>query len=53
MTTWTARLTPKTLRFCHLCGKETPHEIREGTDMVVTVCVHCVERAMSYELDRE
>jgi hypothetical protein len=48
-----ARLIPKTLRYCPLCQKETTHEIREGKRMTVTVCVPCLERALSYELDRE
>jgi hypothetical protein len=48
-----AHLIPKTLRYCPLCQKETTHEIREGKAMVVTVCVQCLERALSYELDRE
>ena len=53
MSVLSARLTPKTLRHCPLCQKETPHEIREGKEMMVTVCVSCLERALSYELDRE
>ncbi len=53
MTAWSARLTPKTLRYCPLCEKETTHEIREGAGIAVTVCLQCLERAMTYELDRE
>ena len=53
MTVLPAHLIPKTLRYCPLCQKETTHEIREGKAMVVTVCVQCLERALSYELDRE
>ena len=44
---------PKTLRYCKLCAKETPHEIREGAGVVATFCVRCVQRALSYELDRD
>jgi hypothetical protein len=53
MTIWSTRLSPKTLRFCPRCTKQTTHEILENTDLAVTVCVPCVERTMSYELDRE
>jgi hypothetical protein len=53
MSVLASRLIPKTLRHCPLCQKETPHEIREGSGMIVTVCVSCLERALSYELDRE
>ena len=53
MSAWPFRFSPKTLRFCPTCEKETAHEIREGEGVVVTLCIPCVERAMSYELDRE
>jgi len=48
-----AHLTPKTLRYCRACAKQTPHEIRENSDVTAAICVACVERALSYELDRE
>jgi len=48
MTSW-----PKTLRFCRTCSKETPHQIRQGTGVVVTLCVPCLERALTYELNRD
>jgi hypothetical protein len=48
-----AHLTPKTLRYCRACAKETPHEIRESPGVIAAVCVRCAERALSYELDRE
>ena len=44
---------PKTLRHCRACGKETPHQIRQGAGVVVTLCVPCLERALTYELDRD
>ena len=44
---------PKTLRFCRICQKETAHQLREGSGVVVTLCVPCVERALNYELDRD
>ncbi len=47
-TTW-----PKTMRYCRTCGKETPHQLRQGTGVVVSLCVPCLERALSYELDRD
>jgi hypothetical protein len=53
MSAWAARLTPKTLHYCSACGKETPHEIREGSGVLATICLPCLERALTYELDRE
>jgi hypothetical protein len=50
---WTAHHTPKTIRYCPLCGKQTTHEFKEGGGLVATICIPCVERALSYELDRE
>lgn len=44
---------PKILRQCRTCGKETPHQIRQGAGVNVTLCVPCLERALSYELDRD
>lgn len=51
--TETATAWPKTLRYCQTCRKETPHQLRQGAGMVVTICVPCLERALSYELDRD
>lgn len=44
---------PKTLRYCRTCHKETPHQLREGAGVMVTLCVPCLERALSYEQDRD
>ena len=44
---------PKTLRYCRSCEKETPHQLRQGSGVVVMLCVPCLERALSYELDRD
>ena len=44
---------PKTLRYCHSCDKETPHQLRQGAEVVVTICIPCLERALNYELDRD
>ena len=44
---------PKTLRYCQTCRKETPHQLREGAGVVVTLCVQCLDRALSYELERD
>lgn len=49
----TTRTWPKTMRFCRTCQKETPHQLRQGTGAVVSLCVPCLERALSYELDRD
>ncbi len=44
---------PKTIRFCKVCARETPHEIRQGAGLIATFCVDCIARALSYELDRD
>ena len=51
--TETSTAWPKTLRLCRTCGKETPHQLRQGSGVIVTLCVPCLERALSYELDRD
>ncbi len=53
MATQPARYTPKTYRYCLVCHKETPHEIQEGPGPTLVICVPCIERELSYELDRE
>ena len=44
---------PKTIRFCKVCEKETPHQLREGSGLVAKICIPCMERALHYELDRD
>lgn len=58
MAAWSGEFTtktdwPKTIRYCRVCQKDTPHEIREGAGVVATFCVPCVQRTLSYELDRD
>jgi hypothetical protein len=43
---------PTTLRFCKMCQKETPHEIRRISDSSVRFCVPCLEHAGLNDLDR-
>jgi hemerythrin-like metal-binding protein len=40
---------PKTVYFCKACGKTTAHELRPGG----LVCIKCVGRSVSAELDRD
>ena len=42
-----------TLRYCKVCQKETPHEIRAGAGITARPCVECMERGLKYELDRD
>jgi len=44
---------PKTIRFCRVCQKDTPHEVRSGAGVIARMCIPCLERALTYELDRE
>jgi hypothetical protein len=44
---------PKTLRYCKVCQKQTPHRIRAGDGLVARICVACLEHIQGYELDRD
>lgn len=44
---------PKTMKYCKVCQKETPHQIRAGAGVTATICLSCLQRALSYELDRD
>jgi hypothetical protein len=44
---------PRTLRFCKVCQKETPHEIRSGVGLTAKICVKCFEDARRHEPDRD
>jgi len=44
---------PRTFRFCHVCSKETPHQIRAGAGINAILCLPCLERVLHYELDRD
>lgn len=44
---------PKTIKYCKTCQRETPHQIRSGPGLVANICISCMERALTYELDRD
>ena len=44
---------PYTLRFCKVCRKETPHEIRSGAGLTAKMCMKCLADGRRYELDRD
>jgi len=44
---------PKTIRYCKVCRRETPHEILAGSGVVAKVCIPCLEQTERYELDRD
>lgn len=44
---------PVTMKYCKICHGETPHQIRTGHGVNAIICVPCLRRAMSYELDRD
>ena len=44
---------PKTMRFCKVCGRETPHEVRAGNGVVAKICIPCQERELMWNLDRD
>ena len=53
MAAWMAQMKPRTLEYCPVCRKQTPHEIREGDGVLAAICLFCLERALSYEMDRD
>lgn len=44
---------PKLMKFCKTCRMETPHQIRSGQGVLATICVPCINRSLTYELDRD
>jgi hypothetical protein len=53
MGTRPTRAVAKTLHYCETCLKQTTHEIHQTSDAETANCVPCMERTVSYELDRE
>jgi len=47
------QLRPRTLGYCPVCRMQTPHEIREGDGVLAAICLCCLERAFTYEMDRD
>jgi hypothetical protein len=47
------RSVAKTLHYCKTCLRETTHEIHQNGGVETANCVPCMERSVSYELDRE
>jgi len=44
---------PKTLRYCKVCRRDTPHQIRAGAGVIARICIVCLERVLGHELDRD
>ena len=44
---------PRVLRLCQRCQRETPHEIHTASGVSVTICMPCLERALNYEMERD
>ena len=44
---------PKTIKYCKTCQRETPHEVRGGSGMDVVMCISCLNRALTHELERD
>ena len=47
------RSVAKTLHYCKICLRQTTHEIEQNGKVETVNCVPCMERSLSYELDRE
>ena len=43
----------QTMKYCKVCEKETPHEVRYGSGVAAVICVPCLRRALSHEMERE
>jgi hypothetical protein len=44
---------PQTMKYCKICGKQTPHQLRSGPGLATSICTACLKRALSYEQDRD
>jgi hypothetical protein len=44
---------PRTMKFCKVCHRETPHQIGRGEGVSAVICVPCWLRAVAYELERD
>ncbi len=44
---------PTTIKFCKICQRETPHQIRGGDGVVTVICIPCLGHALTYELERD
>ena len=42
--------TPYAPRYCEVCQRKTPHEIRAGAGLTAKMCVTCLETGRRYEL---
>ena len=42
---------PRALRFCKICQKETPHEVRTGAGLVARMCVECLNALLNFKAD--
>jgi hypothetical protein len=44
---------PTTIKYCRCCQRETPHQVRSGKGVVAVICIPCLNRALTYELERD
>lgn len=44
---------PRTTKYCKICQKDTPHEIRAGSGVIATICIPCLRRTLDYDLERD
>lgn len=44
---------PRTMKYCRTCQRETPHQISSGEGIVAVICLPCWFRAADYELERD
>jgi hypothetical protein len=46
-------LLPTTMKFCEICQRETPHQIRSGEGVIAVICIPCLSRVLMCELERD
>ena len=44
---------PKTVKYCKKCQRGTSHQIRGGPGVGLFICIPCLSRALTYELERD
>lgn len=44
---------PKMIKYCKTCQRDTPHQIRAAQGAVVVICIPCLNRALTYDLNRD
>ena len=44
-------LLPTTIKFCRICQRDTPHQVRGGRGVIAVICIPCLGRALRGEIE--